>query len=228
MSPVAAFQLFLSGFQKGGSIMWPILFVSLVVWYIGLKKALELYRFIRARNRVIFSTPGKSDTHFISGGTGWQAFDLFFEKMAAGAQHTTRRNVSEEYRRSLFTELFIRTSVDLESGFASMSAWISVAPLLGLLGTVSGMVRTFRIITEFGVGNPTLTAEGISIALITTQAGLTVAVPALLFHNFLMAKKERYIARLVNDRDAIVSLEYGEFNRNSNSNPSGNGGEDVL
>ena len=85
-----------------------------------------------------------------------------------------------------------------------MSAWIAVAPLLGLLGTVTGMIHTFRVITEFGAGSPHLTAEGISMALLTTQAGLTVAFPALLLHNRLLSFKNRLVELLKADAEEIV------------------------
>ena len=61
----------------------------------------------------------------------------------------------------------------------------AVAPLLGLLGTVTGMIATFDIITEFGTGNPKLLSGGISIALVTTELGLIVAIPALVLGNLL-------------------------------------------
>ncbi len=70
--------------------------------------------------------------------------------------------------------------------FASMILVIaSVAPLLGLLGTVTGMIETFEVITRFGTGDPRLLATGISIALITTEVGLIVAIPLLLLGNLL-------------------------------------------
>ena len=61
----------------------------------------------------------------------------------------------------------------------------AVSPLLGLLGTVTGMISTFDIITEFGTGDPKLLSSGISIALVTTEVGLAVAIPALIFGNLL-------------------------------------------
>jgi biopolymer transport protein ExbB/TolQ len=63
-----------------------------------------------------------------------------------------------------------------------------VAPLLGLLGTVTGMVQTFRIITIYGNQNPSLMSDGISEALITTQSGLIVAFPIMLINNRLSEK----------------------------------------
>ncbi|MCB9522408.1 MAG: MotA/TolQ/ExbB proton channel family protein [Myxococcales bacterium] len=67
----------------------------------------------------------------------------------------------------------------------------AVAPLLGLLGTVTGMISTFDVITEFGTGNPKLLSGGISEALITTELGLVVAIPALLAGNLLNGWAER-------------------------------------
>ena len=69
-------------------------------------------------------------------------------------------------------------------GLETMLAWISAAPLLGLLGTVIGMVKVFTAITTHGVGNPTVLAGGIAEALITTAAGLTVAIPALIGYRY--------------------------------------------
>ena len=72
----------------------------------------------------------------------------------------------------------------------SISVAAAVAPLLGLLGTVSGMVHTFEIIEMFGFGNPVLLADGISEALLTTQAGLLVAFPLMLAYNYLSSRIE--------------------------------------
>lgn len=63
----------------------------------------------------------------------------------------------------------------------------SVAPLLGLLGTVTGMITTFDVITEFGTGDPKLLSGGISIALVTTELGLIVAIPTLMLGSLLNA-----------------------------------------
>jgi biopolymer transport protein ExbB len=67
----------------------------------------------------------------------------------------------------------------------------AVAPLLGLLGTVTGMIATFDIITEFGTGDPKLLSGGISIALVTTELGLIVAIPVLMVGNLLSGWAER-------------------------------------
>ena len=84
-----------------------------------------------------------------------------------------------------------RISVNLSKGLKTISTCAAIAPLLGLLGTVSGMVHTFKSIQLFGFGNPVLMADGISEALLTTQAGLLVAFPLMLAYNVLASKVEK-------------------------------------
>ena len=72
----------------------------------------------------------------------------------------------------------------------------ATAPLLGLLGTVTGMINTFNMITVFGTGDPKMLAGGISEALITTKFGLIVAVPALLMHAFASRKAKGVLANM--------------------------------
>jgi len=70
---------------------------------------------------------------------------------------------------------------------------VAVSPLLGLLGTVTGMIITFESITLFGTSDPKLMADGISTALVTTVQGLTVAIPLLFVHTFIAAKAKTII-----------------------------------
>jgi biopolymer transport protein ExbB len=87
-----------------------------------------------------------------------------------------------EYRlRNYLREEMGRTFRSLDKGMHLVTVLAATAPLLGLLGTVSGMVRTFDVITLYGNSNPVLMADGISEALITTQSGLVIAFPLILF-----------------------------------------------
>ena len=90
------------------------------------------------------------------------------------------RNAMEETRH--------RISVNLSKSLRTISTCAAIAPMLGLLGTVSGMVHTFETIQLFGFGNPVLLADGISEALLTTQAGLLVAFPLMLAYNYLAGR----------------------------------------
>jgi len=81
-------------------------------------------------------------------------------------------------------EQILRENAKLELGLNFLKLIAAVAPLLGLLGTVTGMIRTFQAITLFGTGDPQIMADGISEALVTTVLGLTTAIPILLLHSF--------------------------------------------
>jgi biopolymer transport protein ExbB len=82
-------------------------------------------------------------------------------------------------------ELFSAEVPKIESGLTWVSVFASTAPLLGLLGTVMGMIELFDVITMHGTSDPKLLAGGISIALVTTEAGLMAAIPLQLLHTFL-------------------------------------------
>jgi biopolymer transport protein ExbB len=85
----------------------------------------------------------------------------------------------------IVSEQILHESAHLNRFGAFIIVIAGVAPLLGLLGTVTGMITTFDVITEFGTGDPKLLSGGISIALVTTEVGLAVAIPALIFGNLL-------------------------------------------
>ena len=90
---------------------------------------------------------------------------------------------------------------DLERFLGMLGTIAAISPLLGLLGTVTGMMRTFKAITLAGVGNPTAMAGGIAEALITTAAGLTVAIPSLIGFRLLRGKVDRIVIQM--EKDAL-------------------------
>lgn len=91
-------------------------------------------------------------------------------------------------------ELLLREAAGLERGLSWVKLLAAMAPLLGLLGTVTGMITTFQAITLFGTGDPSMMASGISQALMTTVLGLITAVPLLLAH-LLLQGRSRQLAR---------------------------------
>jgi biopolymer transport protein ExbB len=94
---------------------------------------------------------------------------------------------------------------DLERYLNPLGTIAAISPLLGLLGTVSGMIRAFTAITAQGVGNPTVLAGGISEALITTAAGLTVAIPSLIAYRFLRGRVDGLVIGI--EKESIRFLE---------------------
>jgi biopolymer transport protein ExbB len=82
---------------------------------------------------------------------------------------------------------------ELDRYLGALSTIAAISPLLGLLGTVTGMIRTFKAITVSGVGNPTAMAGGIAEALITTAAGLIIAIPALVAYRYLRSRVDAHV-----------------------------------
>ncbi|MCE5272772.1 MotA/TolQ/ExbB proton channel family protein [bacterium] len=99
----------------------------------------------------------------------------------------------------------------LERGLISMATIISVAPMFGFLGTVSGMINAFAVIEKMGEVSPQAVAGGIKEALITTAAGLTIALPVQMFHNYFVTKIDRLILDMEessqNIVEAVIELE---------------------
>ncbi len=93
-------------------------------------------------------------------------------------------------------EIVMVSAEKLRWGLPALAIFAAVSPLLGLLGTVTGMIETFQVITLFGAGDPRLMSGGISQALITTQLGLSVAIPLLLVHSFLQGRVNGLVAQL--------------------------------
>ncbi len=103
-------------------------------------------------------------------------------------------------------EAVLRETPRLERGITTIRVLSVIAPLLGLLGTVTGMIRTFQMITLFGTGDPKLMAGGISEALVTTMLGLIVAIP-LMFLASLLRERARELTEILEERAAGMVAE---------------------
>jgi biopolymer transport protein ExbB len=112
-------------------------------------------------------------------------------------------------------EALLKEVPRLERGMSALKLLAAVAPLLGLLGTVTGMIGTFQSITVFGTSDPKLMAGGISQALITTVLGLCVAIPLLFCHS-LVADRVRRLVQLLQQvafASLAESMESGKFSQ---------------
>lgn len=106
------------------------------------------------------------------------------------------RSGDAEVDRELLRLCAMRIEPTLSKNLATIAVLAAIAPLLGLLGTVIGMIETFDVISVFGTGNARAMASGISIAMVTTQTGLVVAVPGLLSSFLLRRRAQRFEMRL--------------------------------
>jgi biopolymer transport protein ExbB len=121
------------------------------------------------------------------------------------AVYTDNPDIDIETLELKLDEAILRESAPLETGLSFIKVLYVVAPLLGLLGTVVGMIATFQMITLFGTGDPRMMAGGISTALVTTVLGLVVAIPLTLLHAFLQGKSKALIQVLEEQAAGIVA-----------------------
>lgn len=112
---------------------------------------------------------------------------------------------SRDDAERIIDEKILKETPALEKRLPTIAVIAAVAPLLGLLGTVSGMIQLFDVITAYGTADPKMLAGGISVALVTTQAGLGLAIPFMLAHHLLLRQKNNIITHL--EQTAIRFLE---------------------
>ena len=105
------------------------------------------------------------------------------------------------------SEVILREIPKINWGLSFLKITAAIAPLLGLLGTVTGMIITFQAITLFGAGDPKLMAGGISQALVTTVLGLSVAIPTLLLHNLVQSKANKITEIIEQESIALVAMQ---------------------
>ncbi|MCG8426288.1 MAG: MotA/TolQ/ExbB proton channel family protein [Chromatiales bacterium] len=127
--------------------------------------------------------------------------------LAAGL---VNRKHSREVMKESIEEVGRQTVIELERYLNTLGTIASITPLLGLLGTVIGMIKVFTAITTAGVGNPTVLAGGISEALITTAAGLSVAIPSLMFHRYFTGRVDQLVLKMEEEALKMVEVMKGE------------------
>lgn len=176
--------------DSGGVIGWVI--VGLGAF--GLLLALFRSIFLVGANSATTPLAKATLAELLEGGQE-KALAFLKEKKGATARvlKATIRNLDadREHVEDVVMESIMHESSRLDRFGSAIMVIAAVAPLLGLLGTVTGMIATFDIITEFGTGDPKLLSGGISIALVTTELGLIVAIPMLLVGNMLSAWAEK-------------------------------------
>jgi len=192
-------------FMRGGPLMYPILLCSVIGWAIFLER---LFAFVKVRRnlRPLFTSvkdlllkdQAKDAVVICSDADSPLSRILLVVLKNRGGKRT--------YLKSLAEEVGEREAVSLQRYLGLLGTIANIAPLLGLLGTVLGMIKAFNVIATQGMGTPATLGGGISEALITTAAGLTVAVPMILLHRYLSSRSERLVLELEETTMQIVDL----------------------
>ena len=109
----------------------------------------------------------------------------------------------------ILKEITIKETSPYESRLNLLASVISISPMLGLLGTVTGMIRAFTNISKYGAGDAAIVADGIAEALLTTAAGLMIAIPVIVVYNYL----NRRLEKIENEIDDVVTNIINIFRR---------------
>lgn len=120
------------------------------------------------------------------------------------------RDHSREVMKEAIHDTGRQVVAEMERYLNTLGTIASVTPLLGLLGTVIGMIDVFSVIMDAGVGNPGVLAGGISKALITTAAGLSVAIPTLMFHRYFNSTVNKLAIGMEEQALKLVEVMKGE------------------
>jgi biopolymer transport protein ExbB len=195
--------------EAGGWVMLPIIACSVVATAIVLERSWTL-----RRRRIMPDNLVSSIWHFYRSGqlTEPRIQEIrdaspLGRMLAAGI---VNRFHSREVMKEAIGDVGRQVVAGLERYLNTLGTIASVSPLLGLLGTVLGMMDIFAVINDAGVGHAGLLAGGIAKALITTAAGLMVAIPALMFHRFFNSKVNKLAIAMEEQALRLVEVMKGE------------------
>jgi biopolymer transport protein ExbB len=181
--------------QKGGVVMIPMIMLSIFVFALIVERALYLRSIRRNSGPFLDSFFDQWDNGKIANAK--QVAEKHdgpnARMLLAGIKKLGR---SKEIIRESINEAALAEMPKLNQFLSTISVIGTMMPILGLLGTVSGMISTFEVITVKGTGDPKALAGGISEALITTQTGLIFALPIILLHTFLQNRVEYFVNRM--------------------------------
>ncbi|RLF05767.1 MAG: MotA/TolQ/Exb proton channel [Thermoprotei archaeon] len=197
-----------SQIQNGGPIVWPILGIGLFAVIIIIERLLFLYRANINADKMM------NKINSLAQAGQWDEGINICEKqkkrpvprvLLAGINS---RNRTREEMENILQETILREIPRLEKFLSTLGIMAAIAPLLGLLGTVTGMINTFHVITFYGTGDPKMMSGGISEALTTTMLGLGVAIPIMLFHTFLSRNVETIISQMEEKGVALANIVF--------------------
>ncbi len=193
---------------KGGPIVWPILAIF------GLALVILLERIFFFTRKQIKAESFMAKIRQLVAGEDWEGCEelllskqkRFIPKVLLTALAV--RNQSRQEVENILQESILGEIPGIERFLSTLGMLAAIAPLMGLLGTVTGMINTFHAITCYGAGDPRMMSGGISEALVTTMLGLSVAIPIMLFHTLLSRRVETQIGLMEEKSVAFVNMVF--------------------
>ncbi|GBC62338.1 flagellar motor protein MotA [Desulfonema ishimotonii] len=192
--------------RAGGLLVWPIIVIGLIAVLLSLERLWSL-------GRIPTQTDNFMDRlrKLVSEGDLTTGRELCEKKSRIPTCNVLRAGLefadsAKEVMENALEEAILVEMPRLERFLSTLSVLAAVAPLLGLLGTVTGMIHTFQGITVFGTSDPRMMSGGISEALVTTQLGLAVAIPITIIHHFFDRRVEKIIGDMEEKGTALVTV----------------------
>ena len=182
--------------ENGGTVGYVIIALLVVGLLIALVQGMKL---MLAHRKIQKQLANPSQ---ISNNPLGRVLQVYVDSNVKSALHN-----STEALELRLMEVVVDEQQGLEKGLSMLKLLAALAPMLGLLGTVTGMIETFQVITQFGNGDPKVMAGGISMALITTVLGLVAAMPLLLAHNILSTQADNIRDTLEKQGISLVAQE---------------------
>jgi biopolymer transport protein ExbB len=195
--------------REGGWVMLPIILCSVAAMAIIVERIWGLRRQRICPRHLVeqiwqWAKNGHLDVARVS---ALRAGSPLGQVLAAGLLNLQH---SREIMKESIEEAGRHVVLELEKYLNTLGTIAAVTPLLGLYGTVLGMIKIFSSISSSGVGNPAVLAGGISQALITTVAGLTVAIPSLMAHRYFQRKVDELVSTMEQEALKMVEILHGE------------------
>ncbi len=196
---------FVDRVRGGGVLVWPILLLAVIAVIIGIERGLFLKRVHDNTDR----TMGEVNRNAKLG--NWQGCEALVQGGKTPVYNVVRaglqaRHEDRETLESVLQEAILKELPRLERALPLLNIMGAVAPLLGLLGTVTGMISTFEVINIYGTGDPRMMSGGISVALVTTMLGLIAAIPIMLLHTLLGRQVEHIIGDMEEKSVALINI----------------------
>ena len=203
---------FVKLFRDGGPVMWPLLLLSIlglvfiIERFIALRKAkINVNEFLAKIRKALIVNRSIPDAIKVC--EDYRGPVPSIMKAGLLKYGEPKEDVEKTIENAALFEMG-----RLERNLVWLATIANVSPLLGFFGTVAGMIKSFDALAEAGLSNPGLVASGISEALITTAAGLFVAIPAQLAYNFFMSRINKFVRDIETSSNMLLET-FGEMER---------------
>ena len=202
-------EKFRAFFKKGGIVMYPLMLVAIIALLLFLERFIVLTyrghlgrRFTKKMNALVAEKKYEDAANLCLDKKTSLAMVLF---AVLNKVNDTRENAERSLQEAL-----LREQPKLERRMGLLAAMGTIAPLLGLLGTVTGIITLFTVITEVGTNDARVLAGGISEALVTTETGLIIAIPVMILHGLLSEKIEKITSELYVQSTSLMNKVFGK------------------